>query len=53
MASTFSSQQTTHALLLILPLSSPSLMIHNASIAKHNDMCDCFKQGEHLKEGTS
>ena len=51
MASTFSSQQTTHALFLLLPLNLPLLLIPNASVTKHNNACDYFKQGECLKKG--
>ena len=50
MASTFSSQQATHALFLLLPLNFPLLLIPNASVTKYNNVCDYFKKGENVKK---
>ena len=49
MASELSSQQTTHALFLLLPLNLPLLFIPNVFVVKCNDMCDYLKKGENLK----
>ena len=51
MASTFSSQQTMHALFLLFTLSLPLLLIPNISIVKCNSAHDYFKKGECLKKG--
>ena len=53
MSSAFSSQQVTHKLFLILPLSMPVLLTPHNSITKHKSSCDYFKRGEHLTKGTS
>ena len=50
MASVFSSKQEIYSLVLLLPLNVPFLLIPNTSVAIHNNTCDCFKQGEHLKK---
>ena len=42
-----------HASFLLLPLSSPLLLIPNTSVSKPNETCDHFKKGEHLKKVTS
>ena len=44
MVSTFSVQQITHALLLLMPLNLHLLLIPNASFAKHNNACDYLKK---------
>ena len=53
MASTFSSQQTTHAFLLLLPLSSPLFLIPNDSVTNQNSKRDYFQKGENTKKGVT